>query len=70
MSRFVGKMLQEEMCRTDSYWEAYRQWKLLMESAQVGGHSAANRGSRDEAHERRSETAPGEPSTSRYLFGL
>jgi hypothetical protein len=51
VSKLVGKMLEEEMRRSDHYWESYRQWKELTRTARGG--SGASRFNRDETHERR-----------------
>jgi hypothetical protein len=50
VARLVGKMLEDEMRRSDGYWKAYEQWKELMKPI---GHGAKKRFSREEAHERR-----------------
>ena len=54
VSRLVGQMLENRMLenqiqRSDSYWRAYRQWKKIKS---IPGIDAANRMSREEAHER------------------
>lgn len=50
VSRLVGEMLERQMRLSDDYWRAYRRWKRLRVSAPVG---AAERWSRERAHERR-----------------
>ena len=50
VSRLVGAMLENQMRLTDEYWNAYEKWKQL---DPIPGLDAANRLSRDEAHERR-----------------
>ena len=49
VSKLVGRMLQEEMRRTDAYWKAYERWKKIKPIPGL----AANRLSREEANERR-----------------
>ena len=49
VSRLVGRMLEGEMRRSDSYWKAYRRMKKIT----IPGIDAANRLSREEAHARR-----------------
>ena len=50
VSRLVGQMLEREMRQTDSYWKAFEKWKQL--SAKGLDVDAANRLTREEAHER------------------
>jgi len=50
VSRLVGRMLENQMRRSDDYWRAYRQWKKIRS---LPGIDAANRWSREEAHARR-----------------
>jgi hypothetical protein len=50
VSKLVGRMLEEEMLRTDAYWAAYERWKKI---GPIPGFDAANRLTREEAHERR-----------------
>lgn len=50
VSRLVGRMLEEQMRRSDGYWKAYRQWKKIRS---IPGIDAAHRLSREEAHARR-----------------
>ena len=49
VSRLVGKLIEEKMVRDEAYWDAYREWKALPPI----DIDAANRLTRDEAHERR-----------------
>jgi hypothetical protein len=49
MSKLIAKMLEEEMRRTEEYWRAYESWKTIG----PWDIDAANRLSREEAHERR-----------------
>jgi hypothetical protein len=50
VSKLVGRMLEEEMRRTDAYWAAYERWKKI---GPIEGFDASKRLSRDEIHERR-----------------
>lgn len=50
VSQLVGRMLEEQMRRTDEYGRAYRRWKRIRS---IPGIDAANRLSREEAHARR-----------------
>jgi hypothetical protein len=50
VSKLVGQMLENQMKMSDEYWRAYRRWK---KDHSLPGVNAANRLSRDEAHERR-----------------
>ena len=52
VSKLVGRMLEEEMRRNDSYRRAYEDWKKL---APMPGLDAANRLTREEANERQPE---------------
>ena len=49
VSRFVARMLEEQMRRTGDYWAAYAQWKKL-DGLEL---DATRRLTRDEAHARR-----------------
>ena len=49
VSRLIGKMLEEQMRRSDDYSDAYRSWKELP----AMDLDAANRLSREDAHARR-----------------
>ncbi len=49
VSRLVGKMLEEQIEHSTTYQEAYRQWREIKPM----GLGAANRMTREEAHERR-----------------
>jgi hypothetical protein len=49
VSRLVGKMLEEQMKHSSTYQEAYRHWREIKPM----GLGAANRMTREEAHERR-----------------
>ncbi|MBZ5607979.1 MAG: CopG family transcriptional regulator [Acidobacteriia bacterium] len=48
VSKFVSRLLEREMRASDSYWQAYRQWKKLDIKL-----DASKRATREEAHERR-----------------
>jgi hypothetical protein len=50
VSRLIGRMLENQMRLTDEYWQAYKDWQAIEPPA--SGLPAANRLSRDEAHER------------------
>ena len=50
VSQLVGRMLEEEMRRTDAYWKAFDEWKA---NRPVATNSAADRLARDQVHERR-----------------
>lgn len=50
VSKLVGKMLEDQMRRTDSYRKAYEAWKKIKP---IKGFDASKRLSRDQAHERR-----------------
>ncbi len=50
VSKLVGEMLERQMRMTDEYWQAYERWKKLKP---IKGIDAANRLSREKAHERR-----------------
>lgn len=50
VSKLVGKMLEDQMRRTDSYWKAYETWKKIKP---IKGFDASKRLSRDQVHERR-----------------
>ena len=50
VSRLVSQMLEREMRLSDAYWRAFEHWKIHRPTAAIG---AAQRLSRDEAHERR-----------------
>jgi hypothetical protein len=50
VSKLVGRILEEQMRRSDDYWRAYEQWKKL---ETIPGIEAKKRMSRDEAHARR-----------------
>ena len=49
VSKLVGRMLEEEMRRTDAYWAAYERWKKI---GPIPGLDAANRLTREEANDR------------------
>ena len=50
VSKLVSRMLENQMHLSDEYWRAYERWKKI---ATIKGISAAERLSREEAHERR-----------------
>jgi len=50
VSKLVGRMLEEQMRRTDDYWRAYARWKKI---GPIPGMDASERGSRESIHERR-----------------
>ena len=50
VSRLVSEMLEREMRLSDAYWRAFEHWKSHRPTAAIG---AAERLSRDQAHERR-----------------
>jgi hypothetical protein len=50
VSKLVGRMLEQQMRLTDEYWRAYEQWRKL---GSLPGIEAAERLSRENAHERR-----------------
>jgi hypothetical protein len=35
VSRWVGALLEREMCQTDEYWQAYRRWKSSLTLGEV-----------------------------------
>ena len=49
VSRLVGRVLEDQMRRSDGYWRAYRRVKKI----RIPGIDAANRLTREEAHARR-----------------
>ena len=50
VSKLVGRMLEEQMLRSDEYWKAYETWKKIKP---VKGFDASKRWSRAELYERR-----------------
>lgn len=50
VSRLVGDMLERQMRLTDEYWRAFDHWKS---NQPLASHSATERLSRTEVHERR-----------------
>ena len=50
VSKLVGRMLEEQMRRTDDYWQAYEKWKKIKP---IKGFDASKRLTRDEIYERR-----------------
>ena len=50
VSKLVGRMLEEEMRRTDAYWRAYEEFKKLKP---IPGFDASKRLKRDQLYERR-----------------
>jgi hypothetical protein len=49
VSKLVGRMLEEEMRRTDEYWKAYERFKKIKP---IKGLDASKRLSRDELYDR------------------
>ena len=49
VSKLVGRMLEDQVRRTDEYWAAYEKWKKIKPIPGL----AANRLTREEAHARR-----------------
>jgi hypothetical protein len=50
VSKLVGRMLEDQMRRTDEYWKAYERWKKI---GPIKGFDASKRLSRDQVNERR-----------------
>ena len=50
VSRLVGRMLEDEMRRTDQYTKAFEKWKKLKP---IPGFDASRRAKRDELYDRR-----------------
>ena len=50
VSKLVGRMLEDQMRRTDEYWKAYEKWKKIKP---IPGLDAAHRLTREEANARR-----------------
>ena len=50
VSKLVGQMLDDQMRKSDEYWNAYREWKKM---GTLEGIRASERMSREEAHARR-----------------
>jgi hypothetical protein len=50
VSKFVGELMNQEMRRSDSYWQAFERWK---KRKPIPGVDASKRWSREEVHERR-----------------
>jgi hypothetical protein len=50
VSKLVGRMLEDQMRRTDEYWAAYEKWKKIKP---IAGLDAAHRLTREEANARR-----------------
>lgn len=50
VSKLVGRILEDQMRRTDEYWAAYESWRKLKP---IRGVRAAERMTREEAHARR-----------------
>jgi hypothetical protein len=50
VSKLIGRILEEQMRRSDEYWRAYEQWKKL---ESIPGIDARRRLSRDQSHARR-----------------
>ena len=50
VSKLIGRMLEEEMRRTDEYWKAYERWKKIKP---IPGFDASKRLKRDEIYDRR-----------------
>jgi len=49
VSKLVGRMLEDQMLRSDEYWNAYRRWRKFRGIPGI----SRNRLSREEAHARR-----------------
>jgi hypothetical protein len=50
VSKLVGRMLEDQMRRTDEYWKAYERWKKI---GPIKGFDASKRLSREQVNERR-----------------
>ena len=50
VSKLVGRILEEQMRRTDAYRQAYERWKKV---GPIKGFDASRRPGRDALHERR-----------------
>jgi hypothetical protein len=50
VSALTGTLIEAGMRRVDAYWKAYEDWKKV---GPIKGIDAANRLTRDEAHERK-----------------
>jgi len=50
VSRWVGRILEEQMRMSDEYWRAYKRWTKM---GSLEGINAAARLSREDAHARR-----------------
>jgi len=50
VSKLIGRMLEDEMRRTDEYWKAYERWKKIKP---IPGFDASKRLKRDEPYDRR-----------------
>jgi hypothetical protein len=51
VSKLVGRMIEDQMRRTNAYWLAFEKWKKIKP---IPGIDAAHRMTREEANERRS----------------
>ena len=49
VSKLIGRMLEDEMRRTDEYWKAYERLKKIKP---IPGFDASKRGTRDEIYDR------------------
>lgn len=49
VSKLIGRMLEDEMRRTDEYWKAYEHWKKIKP---VPGVDASKRAKREEIYDR------------------
>lgn len=49
VSKLIGRMLEDEMRRTDEYWKAYERWKKIKP---IPGVDASKRLKRDEIYDR------------------
>jgi hypothetical protein len=49
VSRLVGRMLEDEMRRTDRYWKSFEKWKKLKP---IAGLDASKRSKRDDLYDR------------------
>jgi len=48
VSKLVGRMLEDQMRRTDEYWKAYEKWKKIKP---IPGFDASKRMSRQELYD-------------------
>jgi hypothetical protein len=50
LSRLVGRILEDEMRRTDPFWQAFEEWKKL---TPIPGFDASRRAKREDLYGRR-----------------